>query len=235
MNYQKPSFTIIIPVFNEASIIEKYLSQFPNQPNQEIIIVDGGSTDNTVKIVQQKGFQVIESKIKKRSYQMNLGAKKAQGNILLFLHGDTILPDNYGNSITNILAQPNTIAGAFRLQIDAKEKSFRLLEKMINFRSIWLSLPYGDQGIFLKKSVFNEVGGFPDLPIMEDFVLIKMLQKKGKIEIADDGVITSARRWQKLGIFKTTLINQLIIAGYYLGIDFDTLAKFYRNQKSTKL
>lgn len=231
MNFIGQKISIIIPVINEGLTIEKCLLQFKNNPNQEVIIVDGGSTDDTIQIAEKQGFKLINSGVKKRSYQMNLGAKKAQGDILLFLHADTILPDNYVELINNNLAHKNIVAGAFKLRIDAQKLSFRLLENLVNWRSYFFSLPYGDQGIFVKKNIFQEIGGFSDLAIMEDFILMKKLQKKGKISIIADEVITSARRWQKLGIFKTTMINQSVIIGYYLGINSETLAKFYRNQK----
>jgi rSAM/selenodomain-associated transferase 2 len=224
--------SIIIPVLNESENIEKFLRQLPKYSNQEIIFVDGGSKDKTRETITKNGLKLIKSPVQKRSFQMNLGAKESIGNILLFLHADTILPENYPFLINNILAEKNTVAGAFLLKIDHHKKAFRFLEKMVNWRSHFLSLPYGDQGIFMKKSLFQQVGGFQELAIMEDFDLIKRLQKIGKITIASEAVITSARRWEKLGILKTTLINQLIIIGYYLGIKNQQLANLYRQIKS---
>lgn len=176
----------------------------------EIIIVDGGSQDKTVELARELGVKVIVSPQVGRANQMNLGAAAAMGDILLFLHADTHLPTGYLEIIKETLSRPKTVAGAFELAIDDQQKSLRLVERMVNLRSRFCSLPYGDRAIFLKASIFREIGGFPILPIMEDFEFILRLKKKGKITIAPAKVITSGRRWQKLGVLKTTLINQLI-------------------------
>ena len=220
--------SIIIPVLNEAKIIQKTLLNVENQAEVEIIVLDGGSRDNTVELAQQMGVKVFTSPSVGRANQMNFGANLAQGEILLFLHADTLLPKDYPTIVRQTLAQPQTIAGAFSLKIDGKEKGLRLIEMLVNLRSHFFSLPYGDQAIFLKTSVFQQIGGFPNLPIMEDFELILRLRKQGKIKIASAPVITSARRWQKLGMFKTTLINQLIIIGYFLRVPPTKLRQFYK-------
>lgn len=222
MNY----LSIIIPTVNEELRIAATLK--PIGEGVEIIVVDGGSTDKTREIAEQLGAKVIIASHKGRAWQMNLGAKIAKGDILLFLHGDTLLPLNYQELIINTLAQSEVVAGAFELKIDGKEKSLRLVEKLVNWRSHLLSLPYGDQGIFLKASIFEDLGGFPELPIMEDFELIQRLKRRGKIAIVSTAVITSGRRWQKLGVGKTTLVNQLVIIGYYLKIPPRLLKSFYR-------
>jgi len=226
--------SVIIPVINEEKILIKTIPLLQKYPQIEFIFVDGGSQDNTINLIHQGGFSCICSPLLRRGYQMNLGAKKAKGDILLFLHGDTILPDNFPEIIENLVNKKNFIAGAFLLKINSNKIVFRLLEILIKVRSHLLGLPYGDQGIFLKRETFEEIGGFADLAIMEDFELIKRLGKKGKIYIASEAVITSARRWEKLGIVKTTLINQLVIIGYYLGIKSEKLAQFYRQIKHKK-
>ena len=215
---KQPILSIIIPVLNEANIIRSILSRLQDDGRIEIIVVDGGSQDNTFELAKAEGVQVILSPQKGRARQMNAGAAIATGDILLFLHADTQLPPDYLNLIKDTLAQPNAIAGAFELAIDRDSKSLRWVEIMVKLRSRWFSLPYGDQGIFLHRKVFQAMGGFADLPIMEDFELIQRLKKQGRIAIAPAAVLTSSRRWQKLGVFKTTLINQLVILGYYLGI-----------------
>ena len=131
-----------------------------------------------------------------------------------------------------ILQKKDVILGAFNLHIDSQKFIFRLLELMIKLRSKYLSLPYGDQAIFLKKETFEKIGNYQDLPIMEDFELVKKVQKLGKVYISQSAVMTSSRRWDNLGIVKTTLINQLIILGYYLKINPEKLANFYRQVKS---
>ncbi|AFZ47855.1 glycosyl transferase family 2 [Cyanobacterium stanieri PCC 7202] len=225
--------SIIIPVFNEEDFLKQNISFFTSLENTEIIFVDGGSQDETTNILERHNLRVVLSPVACRSYQMNLGAKLARGDILLFLHGDTLLPNNYGQAIIDILSQKCVVAGAFNLKIDQHLPLINFVCMMVKVRSHLFSLPYGDQGIFMKKEIFETLGGFPEMPIMEDFALIKQLQKIGKIKIADAAVVTSARRWQKLGVVKTTLINQIIIVGYYLRIDPHRLVKIYRQLKNT--
>ena len=222
--------SVIIPVLNEAANLGKTLAKAQHNRDVEIIVVDGGSEDDTVEIAKKHGVKVMISPQPGRSFQMNFGAQKATGNILLFLHGDTFLPEGYGQKIIAAFTKPKTIAGAFELAIDGEKLSLRLVEKAVNWRSRLLSLPYGDQAIFVKASVFWDLGGFPSLPIMEDFIFIRKLRSLGKITIIPNPVITSGRRWQKLGVWKTTLLNQGIVIGYWLGVSPERLARWYRRQ-----
>ncbi|MGL5805725.1 MAG: TIGR04283 family arsenosugar biosynthesis glycosyltransferase [Xenococcaceae cyanobacterium] len=232
MSQFSEKITIIIPVLNEAENIETTLSKLTNNLDVELIVVDGGSRDRTVEIVQNLKIKVVVSKQLGRAKQMNLGASVANGNILIFLHADTNLPINYQEIVKEILSQSKVVAGAFKLKIDSKKKCLRIVELMVNLRSRLFSLPYGDQAIFFKKSIFEELGGYSDLPIMEDFELIQRLKRRGKIQIASAQVITSSRRWDKLGVFKTTLINQLVIIGYYLGISPTKLRQLYSHKNN---
>ena len=219
--------SIIIPVLNEADNIESVINQIQKTENIEIIIVDGGSQDHTVEIAQSLGVKVIVTQ-RGRALQMNAGAKIATGEILLFLHGDTQLPTEFEKDVRKIWINDNIIAGAFQLKIDNSQWSLRLIEKTVFWRSKYLQMPYGDQAIFIKASTFWQVGGFPEQPIMEDFEFIRRLNRLGKIEILSSSVITSGRRWQKLGVFKTTLINQFVVFGYYLRISPIKLSQWYR-------
>ncbi|MGB5632698.1 MAG: TIGR04283 family arsenosugar biosynthesis glycosyltransferase [Waterburya sp.] len=223
--------SIIIPVFNEAAIIKQTLVELKQYSGIEIIVVDGGSQDNTVAIAQQIATKVLTVLGKGRAGQMNAGADIAQGDLLLFLHADTQLPPGFIKLIIETLKQPKIIAGAFELAIDGSERSLRWVEILVKIRSHLLSLPYGDQAIFISKQAFFESGGFAEIPIMEDFEFIKRIKNIGRIAIAPAAVTTSGRRWQKLGVWQTTLINQFIIAGYYLGISPRKLGEFYRNKE----
>lgn len=235
---KNPIISIIIPVLNEAKNIEYFLKQFKPCWEIEIIIVDGGSTDKTqAKIAElaasDRQIKLVTNSQLGRANQMNCGAALATGEILLFLHADTILPINYQQVMQDILNQKDVIVGAFQLSINSPKKSLILVTKIVNLRSRFLSLPYGDQGFFITKNNFSYLGGFADLPIMEDFNFIQKAKRHGKIFIADTAVITSPRRWQKLGIIKTTIINQLIIIGYYLKISPERLRNFYHHTKTT--
>jgi rSAM/selenodomain-associated transferase 2/rSAM/selenodomain-associated transferase 1 len=240
IRYAQPKISIIVPVLNEADIIASTLGQIQarmSPENQEsgrieIIVVDGGSQDPTVAIAESTGVKVMVCG-GGRSAQMNAGANQARGEILLFLHADTQLPQQFDRIMLKQLEDPEIIAGAFDLGIDGQGWGLRLIEIGVKWRSRWFSLPYGDQGIFLRSEGFQRIGGFAQLPIMEDFELMRRLKKQGKIAIAPVSVLTSARRWQKLGLLKTTLINQLMIIGYYLGIPSDRLVHWYRRQRNS--
>ena len=127
----------------------------------------------------------------------------------------------------SLLLKPGIAAGSFRLRIASRRFGFRLLEALINFRSTVLQMPYGDQGLFLKAGTFQELGGFPQLPVMEDFVFVRQLKKHGRIVISPSTVVTSARRWERLGIVKATIVNQVIITAFHLGVNPSRLAVWY--------
>ena len=181
-----------------------------------------------MEVANQRGATVFSAP-RGRARQMNAGAMVATGYFLLFLHGDTRLPKDYDRSIRQILTNNSVAAGAFRLGIDDDRWSLSLIENLANWRSTQLKLPYGDQGIFVRKDRFIKLGGFPELPLLEDVELVRLLAKEGDIIIAPGTVVTSARRWQGLGILSTTIINQLILLGYWLGVSPNRLARLYYN------
>lgn len=226
-NFDNPQISIIIPTLNEAENIKAAIATTQPSSNTEIIVVDGGSQDDTVAIAQSLGVKVISSS-PSRAVQMNIGAAVASGEILLFLHADTCLPIGFDEMITTALQQPKVVAGAFALRIDGALGGLRWVETGVNWRSHWLQMPYGDQAIFITKSVFKKIGGFPELAIMEDFELMRCLRRNGRITILPVPVITSARRWIQKGVWKTTLINQIVIIAYLLGVQPERIRQWYR-------
>lgn len=209
--------SIIIPTLNEEENIAACLASTQNGFNAERIVVDGGSRDRTVEIALACGARAITSPAG-RARQMNAGTEAASGDLFIFLHADTRLPEEFDGCVREILARPAIAAGAFEFRLDMSSRGLQIIERVANRRSRRLQMPYGDQAIFIRSALFREIGGFPDMPIMEDFGFIRRLQKKGYIQTAPYPALTSARRWRGLGLWKTTLINELVVVAYYLGI-----------------
>ncbi|MGB3613857.1 MAG: TIGR04283 family arsenosugar biosynthesis glycosyltransferase [Elainellaceae cyanobacterium] len=229
------TISIVMPVLNEAARIQGALGilqrQLEHAAGVEVIVVDGGSSDRTVELAQASGVTVISAELG-RARQMNAGAAIAQGNILLFLHGDTQLPDRFVTLIRQTLldmqGESSPIAGAFSLKICGEQPGLRIVEWGVQWRSQRWTLPYGDQALFVRANCFRAIGGFPDLPIMEDFEFVRQLKRTGSLVVLPDAVVTSKRRWKTVGIWQTTLINQLIVAGYLLGLSPEMLYRWYR-------
>jgi rSAM/selenodomain-associated transferase 2/rSAM/selenodomain-associated transferase 1 len=219
--------SVIIPTLNEASHIVVALHNLQQSKPRELIVADGGSTDDTPRLAEAAGALVIRSKAG-RARQMNAGAAQAQAKTLLFLHVDTSPPPHWPTLIRETLRGRNVAAGAFRLEIQGRFAAKRMIEWSAGLRSRWFQLPYGDQGLFLARSLFETLGGFPDLPIMEDYEMVRRLRRFGRIVTTSQPALTSGRRWEKLGGARVTLLNQFIVAGYHLGVSPHRLAAFYR-------
>lgn len=219
--------SIIIPVLNEAKNLASALASTQPSENVETIVVDCGSQDDTIAIAQACGVKVLSAPAS-RAQQMNRGAAAATGHILLFLHADTRLPVGFDKLVRETLAQPEVIAGAFALRIDASLWSLRLVETGVNWRSRRLQMPYGDQAIFLTAAVFHQMGAFPEFPMMEDFEMMRRLKRCGRIAIIKKPVLTSGRRWLQKGVCQTTLMNQIAIGSYLIGISPERIIRWYR-------
>jgi rSAM/selenodomain-associated transferase 2 len=213
-----PLISIIIPTLNEEENIVPCLEATRKAVNVERIVVDGGSSDGTVDLAKSWGATVLNS-APGRARQMNAGAQFAKGDILLFLHADTILANGFDNHVRLLLIRPRVSAGAFSFRLDKiSSAGLRLIQMATNWRSRCLQVPYGDQAIFVRARLFQKIGGFPDLPIMEDYELIRRLQKKGRIVTASLPAVTSARRWRVLGVWRTTILNWVLIGAYFFGM-----------------
>ncbi len=222
----RPYLSVIIPTLNEAGNMRETIERARDR-DAEIIVVDGGSRDRTRDMARAAGARVLISR-KGRALQQNAGAGAAQGKVLLFLHADTRVPARYAVHVFEVLLPRRTAAGAFRFRTDCRIPLIRAVEWMTNLRSSVFQLPYGDQALFMQKSLFDEVGGFPELPIAEDLFLMRRLRKRGRVRIAPAEAVTSGRRWERLGVIRTTLINWLIMAECYLGISPGVMAARYQ-------
>lgn len=221
--------TIVIPVLNEEKNLHETLQSLNLTHNEELIVVDGGSTDGSVSIAQRFTDKVFVTK-KGRGNQMNVGAEKAEGNILLFLHADCILPAGAFDMICQALQNNTVAAGAFDLSIDHPSFRFRIIEFGANLRSHVTAIPYGDQGIFMSKETFNRIGGYADIPLMEDIELLRRLKKIGRIVFISPPIKTSPRRWLKEGPVYTTLRDWTIALSYrFLNVSPERLIKHYKD------
>lgn len=215
--------SVIIPALNEEQRVAAAIESARQAPGAEVIVVDGGSADRTMETARSAGARVLVS-ARSRARQMNTGAHFATGDTLLFLHADSRLPENYPALVHDALAGPSVSAGAFEFKLDGAGLGLRLVERTVNLRSRRLGMPYGDQAIFLRAETFRDIGGFPDLPVMEDVEIVRRLRKRGRIRIVPAPVVTSARRWSRHGLVKTTLVNLASTVAYFLGVSPERLA-----------
>jgi rSAM/selenodomain-associated transferase 2 len=226
------AFSIIIPVYHEAGAIEgciAHLHDLTLDSAVEIVIVDGDPQGSTIKVIQDK--QVIKSISQKgRARQMNRGASLASGDILLFLHADTLLPPDALAMVRSCMNNAFNVAGAFDLGIRTDRRIFRITERYVALRTRLTRIPYGDQAIFMRREYFEEIGGYKDIPLMEDVEIMQRIKKRGdRICIIPKKVMTSPRRWEQEGILFCTLRNLVVQFFYYLGVSPERLAKFYRS------
>jgi uncharacterized protein len=216
----------------------------------EVIVVDGGSSDESKAVALALGARVLSAPEAHRAKQLNLGAAAASGDVLLFLHADTHLPPHWEAEVRAALKDPRTLATAFGLKIAAKGAFFRFLEAAVALRSSWpLRLPYGDQALAMRREAFERLGGYrEDCPVMEDYALIRALHRRLRadsrqgrpvvvggsgpvVQLLPSAVTTSARRWERLGPVRTTVVNQLMVLGWHLRVPPEKLAAFYRQQR----
>jgi len=219
--------SIVVPTLNESKQIEHCLNglQLLRQQGHEIIVVDGGSNDNTVSLALPLCDRVIQSK-KSRAIQMNSGAAEATGHCILFLHADTTLPSD----VVNFFLQVQNIEkkwGRFDIRLSGRDGLFRIIETCMNIRSRITGIATGDQAVFVGKELFNEINGFPEIALMEDIAISRLLLKRSKPICFRERVISSSRRWEENGIIKTILKMWAIRFLYFFHVDANRLAKIY--------
>ena len=223
--------SVIIPVLNEQSQINEVIEHVRAQAFEdrvEIIVVDGDPNGGTIKCIEDRDVICLTS-AKGRARQMNAGAAVARGDILLFLHADTKLPEKALKKIASLLENQDYVAGAFDLSIDSDRWFLKYIAARASMRSRRNRIPYGDQAIFIRKSYFDGIGGFKNIPLMEDVDLMQRIKKDdGRIYIFRDKVVTSSRRWEAEGALYTTLRNRVVVILYYLGVSPHKLPRFYK-------
>ncbi len=219
--------SIIIPVLNEEDAIKSLLEQLQvyRQQGHEVIVVDGGSVDKTISISKPLANKVITAK-PGRALQMNSGATQSENDILWFLHADTLIPDNVITQIQQVLTNNNW--GRFNIKLSGSNILFRMIENMINFRSCFSGIATGDQGIFVKREIFNSVNGYSDIPLMEDVALSKKLKKISRSVCLKERLVTSSRRWEKKGIISTVWLMWKLRFLYWTGVNPERLAQRYK-------
>jgi rSAM/selenodomain-associated transferase 2 len=222
--------SVVVPTLDEGASLPPTLAAARQPGVAELIVVDGGSRDDTVAVARSLADRVLES-VRGRARQMNAGAAAARGDVLLFLHADTRLPPGYPALVTRALGHGDAVGGRFDLRLDADGVAYRILERAISLRSRVTGVATGDQAIFVRRDVFARLGGFPPLPLMEDIALCRALKRAGRMVALREAVVTSARRWERDGIIRTVVLMWALRAGYYAGISPARLARAYAHTR----
>lgn len=223
--------SVIIPAINEENFIQPAVEAAMNGFYTETIVADGGSGDRTREIALQAGARVIQSRAG-RAIQMNVGAQHAKGDIFVFLHADSFLPPGWDYQVRRVMKQPRVILGYFDFAINGSFPGKQWIEWGANVRSRLLKRPYGDQGLFIRRNDFFDIGGFPEVPILEDVLFVKQARGRGMTGGTGVPLPTSGRRWLKYGVINTTIFNQMVLIAACLGADLENLRDIYRKGKN---
>ena len=216
--------SVIIPSLNEELMIERALQSVLHQGCElEIIVVDGGSRDRTVSIARK--YAMVIHGPRGRAKQMNIGASHSSGDVLVFLHADTQLTPGYAPAVLEALRNPAVVGGCAPLRFDSSHSLLSLYSRL-SMAKIWL-FHYGDCAIFVRRNVFEMLGGFRDLPILEDIDFLRMMRRHGSAVLLDVPVLTSARRFLKKGIFLSQVLNVLLVISFLIGVPPEHLARWY--------
>jgi len=224
--------SVIVPTLNEEASIAATLSSVLRglRPPDELLLVDGGSTDRTVEIARSAGARVTCGD-RGRGRQMNAGAAGAIGDVLLFLHADTTLPSGFRDSLEALLADEGVRWGRFDLDFDEGGPLLRLIARLISGRSRVFSSATGDQAIFVRRAEFEAIGGYLEAHLFEDVDVARRLRARGRMGVPDGRVVTSSRRWRRRGVWSTTLRMWSLKSLYLLGVPAQRLARHYDDER----
>jgi rSAM/selenodomain-associated transferase 2 len=223
----RTKLSVIVPVFNETSLIRPFLQHLRDRaPEAEIIVADGGSTDDTADLASGFCDQIVVSE-RNRAIQMNAGARAAHGDILWFVHVDAEVPHRCLNEIARILDDPDVAGGYFRIRLP-QGAVYRLTDSFAHYAGILLRMRCGDHGIFCRRTVFLDIGGFPDVPLMEDVEFFRLLHRRGRVRYSHKRILVSPRRYETIGRLRLTLAYGLIAVLYIFRVPRAKLASIYR-------
>jgi rSAM/selenodomain-associated transferase 2 len=227
-----PTVSVIIPVLRESQPLDTlidHLLRISDGVPVEMIVVDGSPCGKSIKAISRENVALLTAPAG-RAPQMNTGAAAAKGDYLLFLHCDTRLPQGAFRRIEETLSEGNHVAGAFDLRYGSERLSMRIIARAACMRSRLTRIPYGDQAQFFRRDYFEKIGGFADIPLMEDVEIMRRIKERGDcISILPEAVVTSARRQEKEGVVYCTLRNWTIVTLYFLGMPPERLVHFYKN------
>ena len=219
--------SVVIPTLNEAATIAGTLGALAGQGIDEVIVVDASSPDGTAELARSKGALVLESP-RGRGVQQNRGAAAASGDVLVFLHADCRLDDGAIAALRHFLGRhPRVVGGCFLMRVEAQHPLYRGIELAAHLRAGLWGIPYGDQGVFVRRHTFDRIGGFPEVPLLEDLGLAMRLRRQGRCAVVPARIFVSPRRWIQQGILVQTLRNWALTAAAAAGVPPATLARFY--------
>jgi rSAM/selenodomain-associated transferase 2 len=222
------SLSIVIPALDEAANLARVLPGLvAREPAAEVLVVDGGSADDSRAVVTRTPSVRWLPAPRGRARQMNAGARAARGDVLLFLHADTVLPDGAGAAILAALTDPDVAGGRFDVRLDSRRPLLALVGWLMNRRSRLTGICTGDQGIFVRRTVFEALGGYPDIPLMEDVELTRRLKRHGRLVALPLRVVTSARKWEREGVVRTIVLMWGLRLLYALGVSPARLHRCY--------
>lgn len=226
----RPSIGVVIPVWNESALLPMRLDAVRHLGADAIVFVDGGSDDGSRQLLEASGLNWMQAR-RGRASQMNAGASGTDSDIILFLHADTDISSSHLEKIRDVMADPEYVGGRFDLRLEGHHPFLALIATLTNLRSRLTRISTGDQAIFVRRSIFESMGGFADIPLMEDVEFSRRLKRLGRIACLHDRITTSGRRWERHGILRTVMLMWRLRLYFWLGADPTCLTRLYRDAR----